>query len=1569
MISPMASAARPACVGSAVGVGVTRRGECVGGDGKWHVKSAHTRRDFGRRVIGVNRTEGRRITRAAGVGFGDSTRNANDASDETNENDNDSSTSSIVDAPSAKKAREAARKALDRLLPGGKPANARDATSGETQLIVSAEQGNARDVTLLLAAGADPQLSSNSDWTAVHGAAEAGSIECITLLLNAGADLSPVANSGKTPLDIASQYHGMDADVTVFLLDLNAERGIGGAVGDTRDGDGEELNDGSSAFSDDADFEILDDEGYGDELDDSESSLTSLESLLKQHVPDLEQGFSGATPTVEDIQSVYDFQLDEFQKQATEVLLNGDSVVVSAPTGSGKTLVGETAIIAALARSQKAIYTTPLKALSNQKLREFQSKFGVRRVGLKTGDVDINSEKADIVIMTTEILRNMLYPGSSSSMGNQSGESIDGTDESQTQQMNETDDYRLDSVGVVILDEVHYLSDPYRGTVWEETIIYCPKRIQLLCLSATVGNPDDLAGWIEEVHCDPLGKMNRRCHTIVSDFRPVPLRWHFSMRPGKMWPGLGPLLNRKGDRMHADLFPFTKDGAREWEQRNGGDRYDCRREEEWGTSDDRDDFRDDREYSQRARRGGGRGERGYRGRGRGYQYSSGGDNYNNPSPANDRQARRRLVPHVETTVGQLVAADLLPAVWFIFSRKGCDQAAEYLSECGASLVTGYERKLIAETLEKFEKENPDAVRPEAIEPLLLGIASHHAGLLPGWKGLVENLFQRNLLKVVFATETLAAGVNMPARSSVLSTLSKRGDQGPRALTSNEFMQMAGRAGRRGFDTVGHVVTMQSPFEGPEEAFSLVTKPPENLKSTFSVSYGMVLNLVKSGEKLGNIRATVERSFGNYLGGQARSDQTRELRRLKEQRDALQEQLTQGSSEVEPEEWSRFIKLDGRLKEERRLLKTVAKQTFESRCDSVRAAINEWIELGENVVFVDVLTDQGYGLIGVDSVSKDSSGINSQITQEPPEPARSIGLAPNGTWIDPSDTDDSSEVPINERLHDVFSDDDREALEISSMEDGESPGLDEPGGTAETSRLTAPTLTVAIVEVLPPVVDSINNSNRYPLGEFLAVDKTGSWFRFTADKVRSVKQREIGSLSAADLTDDASMETSLKSAVPALTSVKWQRISDGAWRAEAAEMSEKLSSVIFDKFETLNRLDDSPDSGQNVYFSGVDDMEQFLTQQRKQVEKTRAEIAEMKQFSDLRRAVKMSRRREEKLKKLEERIKVAEIRVGEYTAAGWSEFTRVVDILIEQGALYDLIDDDVGDLCESEARLAASQKVEEVAKIRRERSLGDKTKKADHAFWDDPFGKDDDTNLEAFLDWEPDTPNRGTFATAQSRFSGGSEQTVSDEKQSPDDDVLEVDEGLIQADARRRRTAVRWNDASNDRSEDTLTLTDLGQTSSKLRGENELWLGVALSSDTVVGLTAEQIAGVAGALCCDSNRPTSCVYGPSVQLDDALESLMPSGSEIASLQFENEMDAPVNLSRPVAALVEAWAAGSSWDQVRRDTNLDEGDVARVFRRTAELLTQVPRTRELPMEVRQAARRAGELVLRPPITDLS
>ena len=225
---------------------------------------------------------------------------------------------------------------------------------------------------------------------------------------------------------------------------------------------------------------------------------------------------------LEKMESFYKFPLDEFQREATRVLIDGHSLVVSAPTGSGKTLIGETTIMNALMRGKKAIYTTPLKALSNQKLREFQKMFGKRKVGLKTGDVEVNAEKAEIMVMTTEILRNMLY--SSAAGGDM--------------------DKRLDDVGVVILDEVHYLGDAYRGTVWEETIIYCPSNIQLLCLSATIGNPDDLSGWIEEVRRN--GADNERaeeneneqlksvqCKTLVSNYRPVPLNWFYSMKPNR----------------------------------------------------------------------------------------------------------------------------------------------------------------------------------------------------------------------------------------------------------------------------------------------------------------------------------------------------------------------------------------------------------------------------------------------------------------------------------------------------------------------------------------------------------------------------------------------------------------------------------------------------------------------------------------------------------------------------------------------------------------------------------------------------------------------------------------------------------------------------------------------------------------------------------------------------------------------------------------------------------------------------------------------------------------------------
>ena len=309
---------------------------------------------------------------------------------------------------------------------------------------------------------------------------------------------------------------------------------------------------------------------------------------------------------------------------------------------------------------------------------------------------------------------------------------------------------------------------------------------------------------------------------------------------------------------------------------------------------------------------------------------------------------------------------------------------------------------------------------------------------------------------------------------------------------------------------------------------------------------------------------------------------------------------------------------------------------------------------------------------------------------------------------------------------------------------------------------------------------------------------------------------------------------------------------------------------------------------------------------------------------------MNRRRGEKLQKLEERIAKAEIRVQEYTAAGWSEFTRVVDILVEQGALDDLIDHEASAFCYGEALSDATRKAEEVAKRRGTRNYGKKvSNSSDLAAWDDDlFGNDDgDESLSAFLEWEPDDVGGETFGSAKSRFTSPGDVDASDAPETGSTETVSIDEAFVAADARRRRTQLRWHDAETNRSGTVLALTDLGNTCSKLRGENELWLGVALRSERVASLTATQIAGLAGALCCDSNRPTSCVYGPSAELDQTLEEIMPLGSEIASLQFENGMDAAVNLSRPVAALVEAWASGSSWDQVRRDTNLDEGDIAR------------------------------------------
>ncbi len=522
-----------------------------------------------------------------------------------------------------------------------------------------------------------------------------------------------------------------------------------------------------------------------------------------------------------DLKSIFPFELDEFQKQAIAALNANRSVVVCAPTGSGKTLIGEYAIYRALARGQRVFYTTPLKALSNQKLRDFRNSFGAERVGLLTGDVSINRE-APILVMTTEIFRNMLY-------GTRIGEV--GTS--------------LAGVEAVVLDECHYMNDRQRGTVWEESIIYCPSEIQLVALSATIANSDRLTDWINQVH-GPT-------QLIYSEFRPVPLEFYFCNPKG-----LFPLLDKKTRKINPRL---------------------------------------------KLKRGS-------------------GDRKNGPRPE---------APSLTNVIGHLYSRDMLPAIYFIFSRRGCDRAVEELGD--VSLVNAAEAAQLRQQIDEFLQRNPEAGRPGQVEPLYRGIAAHHAGILPAWKGLVEELFQQGLIKVVFATETLAAGINMPARTTVISTLSKRTDRGHRLLNASEFLQMAGRAGRRGMDEIGHVVTLQTPFEGAKEAAYLATAEADPLVSQFTPSYGMVLNLLQT-HTLEESRELVERSFGQYLATLYLKPQYEALAQLEAQQEHLQIQMDY----VDSGQLEQYEKLRQRLKVERQLLKTLEEQALEARAEQLSLTI-------------------------------------------------------------------------------------------------------------------------------------------------------------------------------------------------------------------------------------------------------------------------------------------------------------------------------------------------------------------------------------------------------------------------------------------------------------------------------------------------------------------------------------------------------------------------------------------------------------------------------------------------------
>jgi len=449
----------------------------------------------------------------------------------------------------------------------------------------------------------------------------------------------------------------------------------------------------------------------------------------------------------------FPFELDEFQKDACNCISNGESVVVCAPTGAGKTVIAEHAIHCALKSGERVFYTTPLKALSNQKFSDFSRKYGADKVGLLTGDSSFNRD-AQIVVMTTEVFRNMLYCTNFGSISD-----------------------NMQKVKYVVLDEVHYMNDEQRGTVWEESIIYCPTNVQIIALSATVANADKLTEWINTVHS--------KTKLIDTDFRPVPLRFYYfdSSQPNNLFPLLAPggILNKK-----------IRPEKRSFKRGRGG-----------------------------------------------------------------KLLQKSVVKDV---VRNLHDKDMLPAIYFTFSRKKCDEQMEKCADL--CLVSPQEQKQIKEIIDEYIAENPYLYKNKHIEYLLQGVASHHAGLLPSWKVLVEKLFQKGLIKVVFATETLAAGINMPARSTVISSVSKRTDDGHRMLTASEFLQMSGRAGRRGMDEVGYVTIIGSMFQSPEEVAELVLSDANPLESRFSPSYSMVANLLQR-FTVDEAKELILKSFGYF----------------------------------------------------------------------------------------------------------------------------------------------------------------------------------------------------------------------------------------------------------------------------------------------------------------------------------------------------------------------------------------------------------------------------------------------------------------------------------------------------------------------------------------------------------------------------------------------------------------------------------------------------------------------------------------------------------------------------------
>ncbi|MDT0168697.1 DEAD/DEAH box helicase [Pseudarthrobacter sp. BRE9] len=521
-----------------------------------------------------------------------------------------------------------------------------------------------------------------------------------------------------------------------------------------------------------------------------------------------------------------DFELDDFQRQACRSLQEGRGVLVAAPTGAGKTIVGEFAIYLALQRGLKAFYTTPIKALSNQKFSELTEKYGADNVGLLTGDTSINGD-AQVVVMTTEVLRNMLYADSAT----------------------------LGDLGYVVMDEVHYLADRFRGAVWEEVIIHLPSEVQVASLSATVSNAEEFGAWLDTVRGDT--------DIIVSEHRPVPLWQHVMV-------GRRIMDLFAGETTFDEIAPPVEDDDQQ--PATSGKSRDAAKGRGFDVNPDLLAVaQSESRQSFRSRPGpGGRGQRGRRGNDR---PARGGEH------TGVRPASRPMV------IASLDRMDLLPAITFIFSRAGCEAAVAQCVSSGLWLTTEKEQRIIAQRVDEAGQDIP----PDDLDVLgfwtwrdglLRGFAAHHAGMLPTFKEVVEKLFADGLVKAVFATETLALGVNMPARSVVLEKLDKFNGEAHVDITAGEYTQLTGRAGRRGIDIEGHAVVLWQPGTDPTAVAGLASRRTYPLNSSFRPTYNMSINLLA---QFGRPRAReiLESSFAQFQADRSVVGLARQVRSREE----------------------------------------------------------------------------------------------------------------------------------------------------------------------------------------------------------------------------------------------------------------------------------------------------------------------------------------------------------------------------------------------------------------------------------------------------------------------------------------------------------------------------------------------------------------------------------------------------------------------------------------------------------------------------------------------------------------